>query len=281
MNRTFLIVAAALFFGGLFVTSMYQDEFILHDTGGRPIEVLMAAVDIPIGQPVRDEWITTRLIPESYVEDRHLRFNVRREILGYPLAQEVHAGECILRTDLSPLSDNQRTLSASVPPGMRAYTLPTTRTSVHGGLLRPGDRVDIIISLGEFANPMAGHGVVLLQNLLVLAYGQDITVERGSSGETSTNAIISTNVTLQVTVDEAALVAQARAEHAVISLVLRNPNDAETSTVRIPDVRIDDVLLVERRNRFVRRALRNVLALLDVPTTPGPTVAPIEPVVSP
>src|SRR5262245_56650412 len=144
MNRTFLIVAGALFFGGLFVTNMYQLEFTLHDTGGRPIEVLVAAIDIPLGQPVRDEWITNRMIPESYVEDRHLRFETRREILGFPLAQEVHAGECVLRTDLSPLSDNQRTLSASVPPGERAYTLPTTRTSVHGGLLRPGDRVDII-----------------------------------------------------------------------------------------------------------------------------------------
>src|SRR6187431_1012038 len=108
MNRTFLIVAAALFFGGLFVVSLYQDEFIRTDTGGAPVEVLVAAIDIPLGQPVRDEWIITRLIPESYVEDRHLTFDVRREILGYPLAQEVHAGECILRTDLSPLSDNQR-----------------------------------------------------------------------------------------------------------------------------------------------------------------------------
>lgn len=268
------MVAAALFFGGLFVTSMYQDAFILHDTGGRPIEVLVAAIDIPIGQPVRDEWVTTRVLPEAYVENRHLRFDVRREILGFPLAQEVHAGECILRTDLSPLSDNQRTLSASVPPGMRAYTLPTTRTSVHGGLLRPGDRVDVLVSMGEFANPMAGHGVVLLQNLLVLAYGQEITVERSSSGERSTSAIISTNVTLQVTVDEAALIAQARSDSAVVSLVLRNPNDAETSTTRIADVRITDVLEVDRRNRFLRRALRNLLAEVVPPSAPVPGVVP-------
>ena len=281
MNRTFLIVAAALFFGGLFVTSMYQDEFIQNDTGGRPVEVLVALIDIPIGTPVRDEWVTTRLLPESYVEDRHLTFDVRREILGFPLAQEVHAGESILRTDLSPLSDNRRTLSASVPAGMRAYTLPTTRTSVHGGLLRPGDRVDVLVSLGEFANPMAGHGVVLLENMLVLAYGQDITVERSSSGERSTSAIISTNVTLQVTVDEAGLLTQARSDSAVIQLVLRNPNDTEESTTRIPDVRIADVFEVERRNRFVHRALRRLLAAATPLEAPGPTVAPIVPATSP
>lgn len=274
MNRTLLMVAGALFFGGLFVTSMYQDEFIRTDTGGRPVEVLVALIDIPIGQPLRDEWVTTRWLPVSYVEDRHLTMDDRREILGFPLAQEVHAGECILRTDLSPLSDNRRTLSASVPPGMRAYTLPTTRTSVHGGLLRPGDRVDLLVSIGEFANPLAGHGVVLLQNLLVLAYGQDVTVERSATGERSTSAVISTNVTLQVSVDEAALIAQARSDSAVLQLILRNPNDAETTTARVPDVRIGDVLEVERRNRFVRRALRNLLAAATATTPGAPATTP-------
>lgn len=272
MNRTLLILAGALFFGGLFVVYLYREEFIANETGGVPVPVLVAFIDIPIGVPVRDEWLTVRYIPEAYVEGRHIPAEMRREIVGLPLAQAVHENETLLRTDLSPLSDARHTLSSNVPPGMRAITLPTTRTSTHVGLLQPGDRVDVILSIGEFGNPQAGRGVVVLQNVLVLAYGLEVHRERSSSGETSSSVSTSTNVTLQLTVDESALLTQARSPQGYIQLVLRNPNDTVVTTERVPDVRWEDMVDLTRRARFLRVAVRSLIP---------PALAPVEPALDP
>jgi pilus assembly protein CpaB len=270
MNRTLLILAGALFFGGLFVVHLYREAYIADETGGTPIPVLVAFIDIPIGVPVRDEWLAIREIPEAYVEDRHITVEMRREIVGLPLAQAVNTGEALLRTDLSPLSDARRTLSSAVPPGMRAITLPTTRNSTHVGLLQPGDRVDVLLSVGEFGNPQAGRGVVVLENVLVLAYGLEVHRERTSSGTTST-VEASTNVTLQVSIDEGALLTQARAPGAWIQLILRNPNDSAVATSRIPDVTWADMLEMERRARFLHVAVRSL-----IPVLPPPVIDPAE-----
>jgi len=127
MNRNMLAAAGALIFGGLFLFFyVYTTAYTETETGGAPVEVLVALEDIPLGEPVRAEWVTTRELPQTYVEDRHLMAATLRELIGLPLAQSVHAGECILRTDLSPLSDARRTLSGSIPSGLRAMTGATS-----------------------------------------------------------------------------------------------------------------------------------------------------------
>jgi pilus assembly protein CpaB len=144
------------------VVHLYREAYIADETGGTPIPVLVAFIDIPIGVPVRDEWLAIREIPEAYVEDRHITVEMRREIVGLPLAQAVNTGEALLRTDLSPLSDARRTLSSAVPPGMRAITPPPR----HVGLLQPVGWT--CCSVGEFETP-AGRGVVVLENVLPTA----------------------------------------------------------------------------------------------------------------
>jgi pilus assembly protein CpaB len=268
MNRTFLLLSGALFFGGLFVVHLYRETFIANETGGTPVPVLIAFIDIPIGTPIRDEWISFREIPASYVESRHITLDRRNEIVGLPLAQAVHEGESILTSDISPAANLGTTLSAAVPRGMRAVTLPTTRNSTHGGLLQPGDRVDVFLNVLEFANPAAGREVVVLENVLVLAYGQEVRRERSSSGETSTTVETSTNVTLQLSIDQAALLTHARGPGGELQLVLRNPNDTTESTTRIPDVLFPDMMDPTRRARFLRMAVRSLVPVLPEAVEP-------------
>src|SRR5258708_23825949 len=143
MNRNLLATSFALIVGGLFVFFyVYTSAFQSTETGGARMQVLFALEDIPLGEPVRAEWVASRDLPATYVEDRHLPASALRELIGLPLAQTVHAGECILTTDLSPLSDARPTLSASIPAALPGMTIQVVQTALLDDLLRPVDPRD-------------------------------------------------------------------------------------------------------------------------------------------
>lgn len=268
MNRTLLLLSAALLVGGIAVFYVYMEEFRAEEAGGEMVEVLTAAVDIPLGQPVRQDWLTTKDLPQSYVEERHLRSQAARDLIGFPLAQSVRAGEAILRTDLSTLSDARRTLSGSVPQGMRAATLTVTATSTFGGLLRPGDRVDLLLSTGGRELPHTWRGVVVLENLLVLAVGQEFELRDDVSGGADDQQVRfgrASNITLQVTIEQSGILTMARQHSGRMSLVLRNPNDIDVGRDH-PDISSPDIFDAARRARFLRR--------VSVAVPPQPAVAP-------
>jgi pilus assembly protein CpaB len=259
MNRTLLILSGALLVGGFFSFWLYQQQFRADETGGAMVPVVAAAIDIDLGVPVRAEWLTTKEIPQSYIEDRHLRGSAMRDLVGLPLAQSVHAGEAILRTDLSTLSDSRRTLSGTVPQGQRATTIMVRPTSTFGGLLRPGDRVDVLLTVGSRELPDTWRQVVILENILVLALGQEFEVReavgsvtgRGDSQEVRFGR--ATNITLQVTVEQGGIITIAR-QRGSMSLLLRNPNDIRVDTQH-PDILAADILDPARRARFLRRTV--------------------------
>jgi len=206
MSRTLLLISAALLVGGLFLFWLYKEEFRARETGGPPVAVLAAARDIELGQPIRQEWLTTKEIPQNYVEERHLPASAARDLVGLPLAQTVRAGEAILRTDLSTISDARRTLSGSIPAGMRAVTVLARPTSTFGGLLRPGDRVDVLVTVGTRELQETWRQAVVLENVLVLAVGQEFEVREGfdltSTGAQAESREVrfgrATNITLPV-----------------------------------------------------------------------------------
>ena len=78
MNRTLLLLSAALLAGGILVFWMYQQQFRVEHGGGPTVEVVSALVDIELGQPVRAEWLGTKEIPQSYLEERHIPVVVHR-----------------------------------------------------------------------------------------------------------------------------------------------------------------------------------------------------------
>lgn len=254
MNRTLLIVSSALLVGGFAVFWHYQRLFLTHETGGPPLQVVSALVDIPFGQPVRAEWLTTKAIPQNYLDERHLPASAIRDLIGLPLAQSVHQGEAILRTDLSTLSDARRTLSGTIPEGERAATIVVRPASTFGGLLRPGDRVDVLLTVGDSRDSETWRQVVLLQNVLVLAVGQEFEVRRDEAGGTDeVHMGRATNVTLQVTVEQGSTLALVQ-EEGTMSLLLRNPSDVVIGAYR--DVRRDHIFVAEQRAAFLRTNLR-------------------------
>lgn len=263
MKRTPLIASLALLLGGLVVMYLYQEQFRLERAGGRPVDVVMAAQDIPFGEPVRAEWLATKSLPSNYVEDRHILANRMRDLIGLPLAQSVRVGETILRTDLSPLSDQQRTLSGEIPAGSRAITILATQTSAFNGLLRPGDHVDLVLTIGDPMRASGWHNALLLENVAVLAVGRQLHEEETDEGRRGYRLGQTTSVTLEVTIEQGALITQAQQDGRV-QLTLRNGNDVTERGTRF-ELQSADIEVSERRERFLYRHPRRPPMIIDSP----------------
>jgi pilus assembly protein CpaB len=266
VNRTLLILAGALIAGGIAVFVLYMDTYIAEETGGARVLVVTAAQDIPFGQPMLAEWLTVEELPESYVEERHLRASDLRRLIGVPLAQSVRGGEAILRTDLSALSDQRRTLSGEIPQGMRAVNVEVQGESSFAGLLRPGDRVDALLTVGDIRIPDSGRTVVVAQNILVLSVNQGTRWEFDSARhrpEQHATALVS----LQASLDEAQRLVLARGQ-GTMRLLLRNPNDAG-EVPGAPEILEAQLLDPARRADWLRR-----FALVERPAPVMPDALP-------
>lgn len=228
---------------------LYMQRFEQEASGGPPVMVLIATEDIPLGNPITEEVLARHPLPQSYVEDRHIPASEAARIIGVRVTSGVKGGESLLWTDLATTSEQRRDLSGLVHTGMRAITIRAGISSSFGGLLRPGDRVDMLLTVDRDSNQHLT--IPLLQNLLCLAAGSDTGAPLRPGERRRTNAGSMSQVTLSVTLEQAAVVALAE-EQGDLTLVLRNPNDIEV-VENAPDTTTEDIIEPERRERIVRR----------------------------
>lgn len=245
MNRIALLLAIALGASGFFLLQRHKQRFEHEVSGGSLVPVVVARQDIPLGAQVTEDLVAVRELPAKYLEDRHILASDARRILGVRTSMGVRANESVLWTDLATASASERSLSGLVQQGMRAVTVRASHGSSLGGLLRPGDRVDLLLTTergsgGEVTIP-------LLQNLLVLAVGSDTGAPDGSQ----MRSLASADVTLSATVAQAQALVHASTSGA-LSLVLRNPDDISVAR-DLPETTAADIQLAERIARLQNR----------------------------
>ncbi len=246
MNRKALLAALVAGLIGLGMLVVYLQRYKEEASGGAPIRVVIARQDIPLGARVTKGMIGLRDLPETYVEDRHIRATDAQRILGVRISMGVKAGESIMWTDLATTSEERRDLSGLVQTGKRAITIRADATSSFGGLLRPGDRVDVLLTTGATESSPESRTLPLLQNLLVLACGQDMGGARSAVTEGPRRSGDMNQVTVAVTIQQAQLLVYAQ-ERGSLSLALRNPDDIAVLE-GLPDTTAADILESERRS---------------------------------
>ncbi|MCS6799512.1 MAG: Flp pilus assembly protein CpaB [Myxococcota bacterium] len=250
MNVKALLAAAVTATIGFALLWLYVRRFEQEASGGPPVAVLMAAEDIPLGAAITREMLGVHHIPSRYVEDRHIRASEVDRIVGVRVSMGVKANESLLWSDLATTSEARRDLSALVRQGFRAVTVRADSTSAFGGLLRPGDRVDVLLTTtrGEGG---AGETVtmLLLQNALVLAVGRDTGSPAQSHARREEQRF--NEIALGVTVEQASVLAYAQ-QTGRITLSLRNPDDIAVVEA-LPETTRNDLLEPERRARLQRR----------------------------
>lgn len=248
MNVKALIAAVVAAVIGLYMLWVYKQRFEAEATGGRKVGVLIVTRDMPIGSKITPDRLAIRDLPEAYLEPRHIRATDAQRIVGVRVRTRLEANESLMWSDLATSGGEARDLAGLVRPGMRAISIKANATSSFDGLLRPGDRVDVILTTErEGTNERITY--TLEQNLLVLASGRDVGGEDGT-GPNRRGSRLAT-VTLAATLEQAQVLAFG-IDRGSMTLVLRNPDDIAT-VEGLPETTVGSIMEPAAKKRLRRR----------------------------
>ena len=202
--RSLLLVVLALILGGS--AAVLVNSFMQRMSGPKsavvPIvdPVVVAVVDLPRGASITPEAVKIKEFPRDLVPAGALSKleDAVNRVIFVPLTKD----EPVLESKLAPKGAG-RGLSALIPSGMRAYSVkvPDVAQGVAGFIL-PGNRVDVLLSLGEISGTNetgGGSTITLLQNVEILAVDQKM--DAPSDNKVDTKDLRS--VTLLVTPQQA------------------------------------------------------------------------------
>jgi pilus assembly protein CpaB len=237
MNRRALIIALFLAAAGALLLVLYMRRFEAEMSGGEPVTVLIAVKPIERGTVLSDDMLAERNVPTAYVEDRAIRAGEREKIVGLQASTPIYPQQALMWTDLA-ITTEDRDLSSLVQPGKRGFTVrASTGDDTRGNaLIRPGDYVDVIVTLND-DSATGQRSVVLLQRILVLAVGFETKSAGAADARAQDNTGLSNEkvLTLSLNLKDSQLLALAL-EKGRLSVAIRNPQDQRVIS-EIPDMK--------------------------------------------
>ncbi|HEY2735986.1 MAG TPA: Flp pilus assembly protein CpaB [Polyangiales bacterium] len=228
-SRRALLLAVAFGCIGATLLMLYLHRFEEEVSGGGRVPLLTVLKPIARGTLVSADMLTISEVPLAYVEQRAVRSGDRSKVIGVRTANALAPQDTLLWSDLA-LSSDDRDLSSLVQPGKRAVTVRASESGsdpAGNGLVRPGDYVDVIVTLRAEQGGPVTSSVVLLQRVLVLAVGSD-TQAHGFNDAHSEHGFrsLERELTLSLKVEEVQLLSLAR-ERGTLSVALRSPTDSK------------------------------------------------------
>jgi pilus assembly protein CpaB len=183
------------------------------------VPIVVALIDLPWGTVLKQNEIgltpfLKESVPSGYFTDPA---SLKGRVLVTPLKK----GEPLLEYRLAPTSVTTGGISAVLKSGKRALAVKGDKVIGLSGLIRPGNRVDVLVTLNDPRNKQEVTKVVL-ENILVLATGPEIQKSDQDKTETSPVDVF----TLEVTPEEGEKLALA-ASQGRLQFALRNPIDTE------------------------------------------------------
>jgi pilus assembly protein CpaB len=281
-SRNIIIVAAAVFIGllAVYIANIYfsgvQSRQAQIAEQRKLVPIVVAAQPMAFGTQVSAQ--NTRLVawPANSVPDG--AFTKIADATSDRVAlRPIVVGEPVLASKVSGVN-GRATLSANLPQGLVAFTVPVSATSGVAGFVRPGDVVDVLLTRqvpGDDSSRGDQMTDVLLQSVPVLAIDQ-------TSDENKTDPAVGRTATLQVSTLDAQKLALATKVGA-LDLALRNVADqtpASTGTVLSRNLTGGPVHLVMRGAAprslsaapVARMRSAATMAAVDPPRRPGPTM---------
>lgn len=178
-----------------------------------PTEIVVASGVIPAGAAFSMENLAKKTVPSEATSRRNVPAKDFDLLLDAKAKVEIPQGEPVLWTDVDePVEVDQ--FSNMIPKGRRAITIDTDAESSFSGLVRPGDRVDILSkgNAGRVFGP-------LLSDIPVIAVNRSYLPNFPDEDDNEIHT-----VTLSVAPSEASRLSEA-AKEGNLSWLLRNPDD--------------------------------------------------------
>jgi len=225
--RIILPIALALFIAllGGFLTYRLVKKQMVAQEGAKKLAIVpiaVAAIDLPWGTELTQEKIVSakflkKTLPPGYFEDSAA---LERRVLVSPLKK----GEPILESRLAPASVTTGGIAAVIKPGKRAIAVKGSKVIGLAGLIRPGNRVDVLVTTTDPTIKVETTKIVL-EDMLVLAAGTQMV--KNEKGEASPVDVY----TLEVTPEEGERLALASSKGR-LQFALRNSVDVDTVLTR-------------------------------------------------
>jgi pilus assembly protein CpaB len=194
------------------------------------VDVVVASRDLPSGSLVGADDVRTIRWPADAVPAGYS--SSVSEVVGRGLLLTVRENEPMLSSKLAR-PEAGGGMSISIPEGKRALTFRVDDIIGVGGFVRPGHKVDVLVTVGADGGGGQPTTRMVLQNIAVAATGS--TVEPNPQGEPETVP----NVTFHLDPSQAERLVMA-ARNGSIQLALRNPLDADT--IDTPGIRLNQLL---------------------------------------
>lgn len=249
MRRSSLIIFVVAIGLGLLAVGLLRMAMVRSGDGGsrvasraESVPVVVAAADIAFGEPVSAtklkvvDWPRALLPAGAFrsLDDVHLSE-------GRTAIRAIAANEIVTPAALVT-GANRLSTAPLLSPNMRAVSVPVNEVAGVGGLIYPGDRVDVMFT--RQAPDAMPYGELLLQDAQVLAVGLDMNVAKDKPQ-------VVRSATLEVTPAQAQKVALAMAT-GQLSLALRHFSDdsrVELGTVQVTQLADGGVSRVLARAR--------------------------------
>jgi len=151
------------------------------------------------------------------------------------LKSRAYPGDVILQAKLG--EKGQYGASTSIRPGMRVVTVPVTMTTIHSGMIRPGDRVDVLVTytIRRPGAPELSRTKTVLEYIEVFAIDRVRELEGSESGKGAKAENLSVLV-----LPEQAHVLMLAANKGKLQMALRNSADKDQANVATVDDKIFD-----------------------------------------
>ncbi len=188
-------------------------------------EVLVAAVDVPIGKMVSERELTWEKWPDSGISKGYITRSARpkaiEELSGTIARSPFLSGEPIKERKL--IRSDRGFMSAILPKGQRAIAVQVSALNTAGGFVLPNDRVDVILTRQRNGggNRQDWYSETILENVRVLAIDQTIEDREGEKAVVGRET-----ATLELGPREAEIIAQSQ-QLGSISLALRSIADSQ------------------------------------------------------
>lgn len=231
-GRINIILIVAVVFGLVASWGTYQYLKHMENTyksSGNFVPVAVAKLRIPARSIINEQMVDFTEMPSNYVNPAAL--GKPGDVIGKISKTDIYPGEQIIRNKVANSNDPGEGLAALVEPGRRAMTVAVNDVTGVAGMLKPGDKVDLLGTVVVGKDTLTS---LIVQDIKILAVNRTTGNSSADNKQPQTGTL-----TLSLNPWEAQHVTLA-SEKGSIRVLLRTPTDE--AKVQIPSTNINHLV---------------------------------------